>query len=93
MAIVARALLIQFPQYRDYFDIPAIEIGGRVLKNLNKLLVRYPGATDWTEGGHRLYDESVFEKLKRIQQLRKTKTLSEIRKILSTEETINLSTN
>lgn len=38
---------------------------------------------DWTEGGHRLYDESVFERLKTIQQLRKTKSLVEIRKILS----------
>lgn len=36
----------------------------------------------WTEGGHRLYDESVFERLSQIMQLRKTKTLSEIREIL-----------
>lgn len=38
---------------------------------------------DWTEGGHRLYDEAVFERLKMIQDLRKTKSLSEIRKLLS----------
>ena len=38
---------------------------------------------DWTEGGHRLYDESVFERLKMIQDLRKTNSLIEIRKILS----------
>jgi D-alanyl-D-alanine carboxypeptidase len=50
MAIVARALLTEFPQYRDYFDVPAIEIGGRVLKNLNRLLVRYPGATGMKTG-------------------------------------------
>jgi DNA-binding transcriptional MerR regulator len=37
----------------------------------------------WTEGGHRLYDESVFEKLSEIIRLRRTKTLSEIREILS----------
>ena len=36
----------------------------------------------WTEGGHRLYDESVFERLSQIIQLRKTKTLSEIKEIL-----------
>lgn len=41
----------------------------------------------WTEGGHRLYDESVFEKLSKIIELRKTKTLSEIRRILSKEKT------
>ena len=40
---------------------------------------------EWTQGGHRLYDESVFERLSRILQLRKTKTLSEIRQILSKE--------
>ena len=37
--------------------------------------------TDWTEGGHRLYDESVFERLWQIQQLRKDKTLTEIQKL------------
>ena len=37
----------------------------------------------WTEGGHRLYDESVFERLSEIMQLRKTKTLLEIRALLS----------
>ncbi|MHC4068909.1 MAG: helix-turn-helix domain-containing protein [Planctomycetota bacterium] len=40
----------------------------------------------WTEGGHRLYDESVFQRLSRIIELRKTKTLTEIRSILNKEE-------
>ena len=40
----------------------------------------------WTEGGHRLYDESVFEKLSKIIQLKKSKTLTEIRLILSKEQ-------
>lgn len=40
----------------------------------------------WTEGGHRLYDESVFARLSRIIQLRKTKTLNEIRHILRAED-------
>jgi DNA-binding transcriptional MerR regulator len=40
----------------------------------------------WTEGGHRLYDESVFQKLSRIIELKRTKTLSEIRQILGKEE-------
>jgi DNA-binding transcriptional MerR regulator len=39
----------------------------------------------WTEGGHRLYDESVFEKLAKILELKKTKTLYEIRQILGKE--------
>jgi DNA-binding transcriptional MerR regulator len=40
----------------------------------------------WTEGGHRLYDESVFERLSEILRLRKTKTLSQIREILSKKD-------
>lgn len=40
----------------------------------------------WTDGGHRLYDESVFERLSKIIQLKKTKSLSEIRQILSRGE-------
>ncbi len=39
----------------------------------------------WTEGGHRLYDESVFNILSRILELRKTKTLAEIKNIIKTE--------
>ena len=39
----------------------------------------------WTEGGHRLYDSSVFERLSKIIELRKTKTLFEIRQILNKE--------
>ncbi len=42
----------------------------------------------WTEGGHRLYDESVFERLSRIIELKKTKTLWEIRQFLNNEETV-----
>ena len=37
----------------------------------------------WTEGGHRLYDESVFERLSLVMNLRNTKTLAQIRKMLS----------
>ncbi len=41
---------------------------------------------EWTEGGHRLYDETVFERLARIVELRRTKSLTEIRRILMEEE-------
>ncbi len=39
-----------------------------------------------TEGGHRLYDESVFERLSEIIRLRKTKTLAQIRELFSSKE-------
>ena len=41
---------------------------------------------EWTQGGHRLYDESVFERLSKIMEMKKTKSLFEIRKILSRKE-------
>ncbi len=40
----------------------------------------------WTAGGHRLYDELVFQRLSKIMQLKKTKTLFEIRQILNRED-------
>ena len=40
----------------------------------------------WTQGGHRLYDESVFEQLSKINELRKTKSLLEIKQILTEDQ-------
>jgi DNA-binding transcriptional MerR regulator len=42
--------------------------------------------SEWTQGGHRLYDESVFARLSRILELRETMTLTQIQKILHEEE-------
>ena len=50
MALLARALLTEFPQYRDYHKLPAIQIGDKVLKNFNELLEHYPGATGMKTG-------------------------------------------
>ena len=50
MAVLARALLTEFPQHRSYYNIHAIEIGGKTLKNFNTLLDRYPGATGMKTG-------------------------------------------
>ena len=36
----------------------------------------------WTPGGHRLFDESVFERLHRIGELKKTHRLAEIRSLM-----------
>lgn len=48
---------------------------------------------EWTDGGHRLYDESVFERLSKIMELKETKTLYQIRRILNKEEVNRKSTN
>jgi len=41
---------------------------------------------EWTEGGHRLYDETVFERLSRIMELKESMSLTEIRRVLREEE-------
>ena len=50
MAVLARALLTDFPEYRDYLKIPAIKFGKTVMRNYNTLIGRYPGATGMKTG-------------------------------------------
>ena len=50
LAILARALIREFPQYSSYWHIPAIQYGRRVVRNYNPLLGRYPG-TDGMKTG------------------------------------------
>ena len=42
--------------------------------------------SQWTPGGHRLYDESVFERLALIEDLKRTRTLRQINAMLSAAE-------
>jgi D-alanyl-D-alanine carboxypeptidase len=44
LAILARALIRDFPEYEHYWHIPAIKFGKRVMRNYNSLIGRYPGA-------------------------------------------------
>jgi D-alanyl-D-alanine carboxypeptidase len=50
LAILARTLIREFPQYSFYWHIPAIKFGKRVVRNYNPLLGRYPG-TDGMKTG------------------------------------------
>ncbi len=50
MAILARALIREFPQYSFYWHIPAIKYGRRVVRNYNQLIGRYPGADGMKTG-------------------------------------------
>jgi D-alanyl-D-alanine carboxypeptidase len=50
LAILARALIHDFPEYSSYWHIPAIKFGRRVVRNYNPLLGRYPG-TDGMKTG------------------------------------------
>ena len=50
MALIARALYAQFPQYAGLFDIGVLQIGPERIANHNNLLGRYPGADGMKTG-------------------------------------------
>jgi D-alanyl-D-alanine carboxypeptidase len=50
LAILARALIKEFPQYSSYWQIPAIKYGRRIVRNYNPLLGRYAGADGMKTG-------------------------------------------
>jgi D-alanyl-D-alanine carboxypeptidase len=50
LAILARALIHEFPDYSFYWHIPAIKFGHRVVRNYNSLIGRYPGADGMKTG-------------------------------------------
>jgi D-alanyl-D-alanine carboxypeptidase len=50
LAILARALIREFPEYDGYWHISSIRYGNRVMRNYNSLVYRYPG-TDGMKTG------------------------------------------
>jgi D-alanyl-D-alanine carboxypeptidase len=50
LAILARALIREFPEYDSYWHLPGIKMGKRVVRNYNTLLGRYPGADGMKTG-------------------------------------------
>ena len=50
MAVLTRALWLEFPQYRDYFKIPAIRVGKKTLRSHNTLLEHFPGTNGMKTG-------------------------------------------
>ena len=50
MAMLARAIVKELPEYEYYVHIPAIRFGRRVTRNYNSLIGRYPGADGMKTG-------------------------------------------
>jgi D-alanyl-D-alanine carboxypeptidase len=50
MAILARALIHEFPEYGLYWRISAIKLGRRIIHNTNSMISRYPGADGMKTG-------------------------------------------
>ncbi len=44
LAILARHLIYDFPEYQTLFRLPAIRLGKILMRNYNRLIDRYPGA-------------------------------------------------
>lgn len=50
IAILARAIFRDLPEYSYFVHIPAIKFGRRITRNFNKLIGRYPGADGMKTG-------------------------------------------
>jgi D-alanyl-D-alanine carboxypeptidase len=50
LAILARALIREFPENDGYWHISSIRYGNRVMRNYNSLIYRYPGADGMKTG-------------------------------------------
>ena len=50
LAILARAMLTEFPEHGDYWSTGAVQLGNRVLNNTNGLIGRYAGAIGMKTG-------------------------------------------
>ena len=50
LAILARAVIRDLPEYEYFMHIPAIRFGRRTTNNFNKLIGRYPGADGFKTG-------------------------------------------
>ncbi|MBI3435983.1 MAG: serine hydrolase [Proteobacteria bacterium] len=50
LAILARAIIRDFPEYEPYWRIPAIRFGKRLIRNTNRLIDAYPGADGMKTG-------------------------------------------
>lgn len=50
LAVLARHLIYDFPEYQTLFRLPAIRLGKIVMRNYNRLIDRYPGADGMKTG-------------------------------------------
>jgi len=50
LAILARAIIRDLPEYEYFYHIPSIRYGRRVINNFNHLIGRYPGADGFKTG-------------------------------------------
>jgi D-alanyl-D-alanine carboxypeptidase len=50
LAKLTRAIIVEFPEYADIFAMPSVQVGNKVLRTHNRLLVSFPGADGMKTG-------------------------------------------
>src|SRR3990170_4057796 len=50
LAKLARAIIVEFPEYSNLFSLPQVQVGKKVLRTHNGLLIDYPGADGMKTG-------------------------------------------
>jgi D-alanyl-D-alanine carboxypeptidase len=50
LAKLARAIIVEFPEYSSIFALPQVQVGNKVMRTHNGLLIDYPGADGMKTG-------------------------------------------
>jgi D-alanyl-D-alanine carboxypeptidase len=50
LAILARDIIVSYPEFQSFFETPKFDFEGRTIYNINEMLKRYPGATGMKTG-------------------------------------------
>uniref|UniRef100_UPI0035E44400 D-alanyl-D-alanine carboxypeptidase family protein n=1 Tax=Ancylobacter sonchi TaxID=1937790 RepID=UPI0035E44400 len=50
LAVLVRAIALEYPEHEQLFRIPAMKVGNNVIRSYNKLIDRYPGADGMKTG-------------------------------------------
>jgi D-alanyl-D-alanine carboxypeptidase len=50
LAKLARAIIVEFPEYADIFALPSVQVGNKIIRTHNRLLISFPGADGMKTG-------------------------------------------
>jgi len=50
LAKLTRAIIVEFPEYADIFALPSVQVGNKLIRTHNRLLISFPGADGMKTG-------------------------------------------
>ena len=50
LAKLTRAIIVEFPEYADIFALPSVQVGNKIIRTHNRLLISFPGADGMKTG-------------------------------------------